>query len=323
MDNLGWVAETRPKPRAGNPGGRGPGQAVDVYCMDNQIAPRGAKQQCGSHVRVAPGTGDGEPGAEAMRRREGPAGAGGRGAPADAGRKERRIGKDFTGQLGRLAILWGDIEGLVRTLELMKGDGLTYRAKSDGELKAEYRAEDWRPFEKASQGRAAAPDVDGAADPDAEGRPRLRAARRGDQVGKRAGRAGRDHARGRARHDLRAGRFNVETHADVSPEGRHVEPRRQGGTGGPVALTTDGLRRAGDDLAGYVYDLRLFRTVFQVKAGDEIRMQVAGGQPALNERPALSMRTCSRTRRMLWATTVGWPCDWANSVWRSRCSTRR
>ena len=261
-----------------------------------------------------------------MRRREGPVGAGGRGAPADAGRKERRIGKDFTGQLGRLAILWSDIEGLVRTLELMKGDGLTYRAKSGGELKAEYRAEDWRPFEKASQGRAAAPGVDGAADPDAEGRPRLRAARRGDQVGKRAGGAGRDHARGRARHDLRAGRFFAQGGLMSRPMQTLVpkaDMSNHEGKAGPVALTTDGLRRAGDNLAGCVYDLRLFRTVFQVKEGDEIRMQVAGGQPALNERPALSMRTCSRTRRMLWATTVGWPCDWANSVWRSRCSTRR
>ena len=53
-----------------------------------------------------------------MRRREARGGAGRRGGLAEAEGKERRIGKEFTGQLGRLVILWGDIEGLVRTLEL-------------------------------------------------------------------------------------------------------------------------------------------------------------------------------------------------------------
>ena len=56
-------------------------------------------------------------------------------------RKERRIGDDFKVQVGRLAILWGDMEALTRTLELMKVRGPRYRAKTDVELQCDYRRE--------------------------------------------------------------------------------------------------------------------------------------------------------------------------------------
>ena len=45
----------------------------------------------------------------------------------------------------------------------------------------------------------------------------------------------------------------------------------------PAFMTTDGLRRACDRLAGYVYDLRLFRTLLQVKEGNEIQIALEGG----------------------------------------------
>ena len=65
-----------------------------------------------------------------------------------ASQKERRIGHDFTLQVGRLVILWGDMEALARTLELMKVGGLLrYRAKTDEELQRDYRAKR-RPFDK-------------------------------------------------------------------------------------------------------------------------------------------------------------------------------
>ena len=44
-----------------------------------------------------------------------------------------------------------------------------------------------------------------------------------------------------------------------------------------AVLATDGLRRACDRLARYVYDLRLFRTMLQVKEGKEVRFEVRGG----------------------------------------------
>ena len=65
----------------------------------------------------------------------------------DADNKRHHIGRDFTEQLGRLVILWGDMEALVRTLALMKSQGLNYRAKTDEELIKEYRRKK-RPFDK-------------------------------------------------------------------------------------------------------------------------------------------------------------------------------
>ena len=43
-------------------------------------------------------------------------------------------------------------------------------------------------------------------------------------------------------------------------------------------MTTDGLRRACDNLADYVYDFLFFRTVLQVKGGSELRVKVTGGR---------------------------------------------
>ena len=43
-----------------------------------------------------------------------------------------------------------------------------------------------------------------------------------------------------------------------------------------AVLVTDGLRRACDRLAGYVYDLRLFRTMLQVKEGKGGAVRGAG-----------------------------------------------
>ena len=54
----------------------------------------------------------------------------------------------FTEQRERLAILWGDIEALIRTLELMKGQWLRCRAKTEAELKQECRTEDQRSLDK-------------------------------------------------------------------------------------------------------------------------------------------------------------------------------
>ena len=50
-------------------------------------------------------------------------GVGRSGQETDPQPKERRIGRDFIGQLGRLVILWGDIEALTRTLEPDEGSG--------------------------------------------------------------------------------------------------------------------------------------------------------------------------------------------------------
>ena len=212
-----------------------------------------------------------------MRRREGRVGAGGRGAPAEARRKERRIGKGFTGQLGRLVILWGDIEGLVRTLELMKGDGLAYRAKTDDELKAEHRAEDWRPFDKHL--KAVLPHQTSMAHRILMLRDVRDFALHG-AVTKWGNEQGEQdaimHVDAPATIFAQSGFMSRPLQTIVPKAGMSNHE----GKAGPVVLTTDGLRRVGDDLAGYVYDLRLFRTVFQVKEGEEIRVQVAGGQPA-------------------------------------------
>ena len=211
-----------------------------------------------------------------MRHRKGLAGKAGGDAPANRGRK-RGIGKNFTRQLGRLAILWGDIEGLVRTLELMKGCGLTYRAKSDDVLKVEYRAEDWRPFDKHLK----------AVQPHQTSMTRrilmLKDVRdfalHGAVIKWGNGHGEQDaimHMDGPATIFAQGGFMSGSLQTIVPMAGMSNHE----GNSGPEVLTADALRRAGDDLAGYVYDLRLFRTVFQVREGEEIRMQVAGGQPA-------------------------------------------
>ena len=184
-----------------------------------------------------------------------------RGSP-DGRLKDRRIGVDFLVQLGRLAILWGDMEALTRTLELMKGRGLRYRAKTEEELKREYRKGD--AFDK-----------------------RLKAVLP-HQTGMAQGILALKELRDFALHGavIKWGSRSGETDAIIHPDGpatvfaqegflsrplQMVVPRagmfNREGKPEAAVLATDGLRRACDRLAGYVYDLRLFRTMLQVKEG--------------------------------------------------------
>ena len=94
------------------------------------------------------------------------------------------------------------------------------------------------------------------------------------------------------------------------------------GKPGPAVLTTGGLRRACDKLAGYVYDLRLFRTVLQVKEGKEIRFEVSEASRR-RELPAPSNPACFRTRPTRSAMTRERLCVWENSACPSHCSIRR
>lgn len=192
-----------------------------------------------------------------------------------AGPKERRIGRDFTGQLGRLVILWGDIEALVRTLELMRGHGQGFRAKTDDELKAEYRA-GWRPFDKHL--KAVLPHQTSMA----HGILTLKEVRDFALHG-----AVVQWGNAQGEQDAI---MHVDAPATIFAQGGFMSRPLQtiipktgmsngDGKPGPAVLTTGGLRRACDKLAGYVYDLRLFRTVLQVKEGKEIRFEVSGGEP--------------------------------------------
>ena len=203
------------------------------------------------------------------------------GVARDASRNERRIDRDFMVQVGRLAILWGDVEALTRTLELMKVRGLRYRAKTDDELQREYRAER-RPFDKRL--KAVLPEHTAMA----SGILSLKDVRdfclHGAVIKKGDGRGERDaivHA------DLPAtmfaqGGFLTRSLEMIVPKAG-MRPSETGQLE-PVMITTDGLRQACDRLAGYVYDLRLFRTLLQVKEGDEMRIEVEGGASGKRQR---------------------------------------
>ena len=186
--------------------------------------------------------------------------------------KDRRIGVDFLVQLGWLAILWGDMEALTRTLQLMKGRGLRYRAKTEEELKREYRKGET--FEKRL--KTVLPHQTGMA----QGILTLKELRdfalHGAVVKWRSQSGETDaiiHADGPATIFAQDG-FLSRPLQMVVPRAGMVD-----GDGQPEAaiLATDGLRRACDRLAGYVYDLRLFRTIFQVKQGEAVRLEVWGG----------------------------------------------
>lgn len=192
----------------------------------------------------------------------------------DASQKERRIGHDFTLQVGRLAILWGDMEALTRTLELMKAEGLRYRAKTDDELQREYRPKR-RPFDKRlkavlphqttmARGILALKDVrdfclHGAVIKWGDGREELDAIVHADLPATM----------------FAQGSFLSRPLETVVPRAGMLPSAT--GQPEPAIMMTDGLRRACDRLAGYVYDLRLFRTLLQVKEGKEIQIVLEGG----------------------------------------------
>ena len=188
-----------------------------------------------------------------------------------APREERRISDDFKVQVGRLAILWGDIEALTRTLELMRVQGPRYRAKTDVELQREYRPQRRR-FDKRL--KVVLPHRTAMA----RGILTLKDVRdfclHGAVI--QWGDA-REQADAIVHADLPAtmfaqGGFLSRPLQTIVPRAGML--RNAKGELEPAIMTTDGLRRAGDKLAGYVYDLRLFRTLLQVKEGEEIRFQV-------------------------------------------------
>ena len=193
----------------------------------------------------------------------------------NADRKGRRIGSDFIEQLGRLVILWGDIEALIRTLALMKGQGQKFRAKTDEELMKEYRR-DKLSFDKHL--KAVLPHQTAMAHGILNLKELRDFALHGTVIKWRS--SSNECEKDAIIHvDATATVFAQEKFLSKSLESIVPRTRKLEGDGslGPPILTTDGLRRACDKLAGYVYDLRLFRTVLQVKGGSELRMKVTGG----------------------------------------------
>ena len=194
----------------------------------------------------------------------------------DNDRGERRIGRDFIEQLGRLVIFWGDIEALIRTLALMKTQGLKYRAKTDEELKAEYHR-NRVPFDKRL--KAVFPHQTAMA----HGILRLKDLRDfalHGAVGKRGNAKAKGETDVIMHLDAPATIFAQEGYTSrplesVVPRARRLE--RSGVMGAPI-LSTDGLRRACNDLEGYVYDLRLFRTAIQCREeeAEELCIRVCG-----------------------------------------------
>ena len=229
------------------------------------------------------------------------------GQTMDADGKGRRIGRDFTGQIGRLAILWGDIEALNRTLALMKSQGLNYRAKTDEELMEEYRKER-RPFDKYL--KAVLPHQTAMAR-DILTLKEIRDFALHGAVIKWGGPKGETdaiiHVDAVATVFAQVGFMSRSLEAIV-PQSRMSE---RAGSVGPSILTTDGLRRACDNLAGYVYDLRLFRTVLQVKGGSELRMKVSGDGHGTRKSQGKAGRTKSppQTPRSIEASVFQNPAD--------------
>ena len=201
-------------------------------------------------------------------------------------------------------MLWGDIEGLVRTLEAMKGDGLTYRAKTDDELQPGYGTGDWRPFDKYL--KAVLPHQTSMA----RGVLTLKDVRDfalHGAVGKVGNEQGEQdvimHVDAPATIFAQRGFMSRPLHTIVPRTG----VTKEDGEPVPAILTIDGLGRARDALAGYVYDLRLLRTVLQVKQGDEIRVGVDGGQP-----PPRTPRTIDRAEFENPADVAGH--DWGTAL---------
>ena len=157
----------------------------------------------------------------------------------------------------------------------MKIQGLNYRAKTDEELMKEYRRER-RPFDKYL--KAVLPHQTAMT----RGILKLKELRdfalhgtviKWRSVSAECEKDAISHVDASATILAQAGFMSRPLEAIV-PRARKLE--RDNSAGSPI-LTTDGLRQSCDDLAGYVYDLRLFRTVLQVKGGSELRMKVTGG----------------------------------------------
>ena len=213
------------------------------------------------------------------------------GQTMNADGKGRHIGRDFTEQLGRLVILWGDIEALVRTLALMKSQGLNYRAKTDEELMKDYRRER-RQFDKYL--KAVLPHQTAMAYRILKLKDLRDFALHGTVI--KCRRANTEYEKDAIIHvdasatiHAQAG-FMSRPLESIVPRARKLE--RDDSAGAPI-LTTDELRRACDDLAGYVYDLRLFRTILQVKGGSELCMKVTGGSRGARKSQGNAERTKS------------------------------
>ena len=193
----------------------------------------------------------------------------------NADRKERRISRDFTEQLGRLVILWGDIEALTRTLSLMKCQGLKYRAKTDDELMKEYRRERL-PLDKHL--KAVFPHQTAMAHGILTLKELRDFALHGSVIKWRNAKAKREsdaiiHVDAAATIFAQEGYMSRPLDSMIPRASRLERDENEG----PLILTTDGLHRACDKLAGYVYDLLFFRTDLQIKGGSELQFKVLGG----------------------------------------------
>ena len=250
-----------------------------------------------------------ECGSETMNEPTVPVQAAWNGQAVHADGKGRRIGSDFIEQLGRLVILWGDIEALTRTLTLMKGQGQNFRAKTDEELMKEYRR-DKLSFDKHL--KAVLPHQTAMA----RGILKLKDLRdfalHGTVIKWKSANAEGEkdaiiHVDATATVLAQEG-FMSRSLESIVPRARKLEGD---GSVGPPILTTDGLRQACDNLAGYVYDLRLFRTVLQVKDGSDLHMKVYGGGHGAHKSRGKAGRTKSppQTPRCIAASVFQNPAD--------------
>ena len=189
-------------------------------------------------------------------------------------KREFEISQSFIKQVGRLAIRWGDIEGLTRTLEMMRGRTQQFSAKSSSELRAAYKAE-WWPFEKRMKSVF----------------PPRSSITHGILALKRV----RDFV-------MHGAWFGVGVAGTVEEAIVHVDAsatlysqmdfqsrkrmqviipksgmaENKDSQLSPAILKQDGLKRACAQLDGYIYDFRLFRTIFQVKDGAKVEFTVSG-----------------------------------------------